>query len=239
MGRPRRGVDILARLHFTEETGSTNADLLASSEARHGDWLIARRQTAGRGRQGRSWQSLEGNFFGSVLMILQESDPPAASLSLLAGLAVVETLAATPPHFGAFLKWPNDVMLSDGKVAGILLERKGERVVAGFGVNLETAPEIDGRKTTNLEGAVSPEQFGADLAGTFGNLFRIWRATPSCEWLIRAWEGAATPRGTSLQVHDGSGRRLAGQFDGLEPDGALRLRTAQGVEIVRAGDVEL
>ncbi len=240
MGRPRRGVDILARLQFVEETGSTNADLLADPAARHGDWLIAQRQTAGRGRQSRKWQSLDGNFFGSVLVVLEETDPPATLLSLAAGLSVIEALAATPPHYTADLKWPNDVMLDDAKLGGILLERQGARVVIGFGINRAVAPHIPGRKTAAFHPPIKAAEFAPILACDFGNQFRRWRSTASHDWLIRSWEARATQRGTPLKVHDGRGNLLTGTFAGLEADGALRLQLTSGeVEIVRAGDVEL
>jgi BirA family biotin operon repressor/biotin-[acetyl-CoA-carboxylase] ligase len=78
------------------------------------------------------------------------------------------------------------------------------------------------------------------LAGSFGKLFNRWRAEPSTDWLLQAWEAAATPRGTQIRVHDGSGRELRGTFAGIEADGALRLQLSNGeTEIVRAGDVEL
>ena len=214
--------------------------MLADPNARHGDWLIARRQTGGRGRQGRSWESLDGNFLGSVLIVLQEGDPPAALLSLLAGVSVVEALGAVPPHIATMLKWPNDVMLGDAKLGGILLERQDQLVVAGFGLNLAGAPEIAGRKTASLNGAVTPLILAPVLAGAFGRLFDRWRAEPSTQWLLDAWQAAATPAGTPISVHDGAGRTLNGIFDGIEPDGALRLKLSDGrSEIVRAGDVEL
>lgn len=214
--------------------------MLADHAARHGDWLIARRQTAGRGRQGRSWESIDGNFLGSVLVLLEETDPPATLLSLVAGLAIAEALAAVPPRFSPTLKWPNDVMQGRAKLGGILLERQDKRVVVGFGVNLAIAPPIPGRATASLDGAVTPEVLAPVLAGAFENNFRRWRSEQSTDWLIEAWVVWATPPGTPLSVHDGSGRILEGLFAGLEPDGALRLRAADGrIEVIRAADVFL
>ena len=149
------------RLCFVEETGSTNADLLADPSATEGDWLIALRQSSGKGRQGRQWQSLDGNFAGSTLIRLRDTDPPPATLALAAGLALIEAADAAAPGRALQLKWPNDLMLDNdlhewAKLGGILLERSGDRVVAGFGVNLATAPAIDNRPIAHLERAVTP-----------------------------------------------------------------------------------
>ena len=213
--------------------------MLADPSAREGQWLIARWQHAGRGRQGREWQSLDGNFFGSVLVELRADDPPAPTLALLAGLALVEALKALPVQVDATLKWPNDVLLGDAKLAGILLERSGDRVVAGFGVNLATAPVIEGRRTISLGRSTTPEAFGPLLAGSVDRLLAEWRRSGT-GWLVEAWEAAATPHGTPLTVHEGAGQRIAGRFAGIAPDGSLRLLLDGGeVRSIHAGDVEV
>ena len=137
------------------------------------------------------------------------------------------------------LKWPNDLMLLGKKLAGILLERFGDRVVIGFGVNLASAPALPDRRTASLGGAITPEAFAPLLAASFGRLLGLWRSSdPSL--LAQAWLARAHPIGTKLTVHSGAGEIVSGRFDGLEPDGALRLRRDDGsLELVRAGDVEL
>ena len=196
-------------------------------------------QQAGRGRQGRSWVSSRGNFFGSTLVILTAADPQAATLSLAAGLALIEALDVAVPSQPLMLKWPNDVMLRGKKLAGILLERNGDRVVVGFGVNLATAPQLDDRETASLGSEIPPETFAPLLAASFARLLRLWRSSDAAS-LARAWQERAHPIGTPLTVHASRDELVSGSFDGLEPDGALRLRGADGaVEIVRAGDVNL
>ena len=128
--------------------------MIADPSAVEGDWLIAREQHAGKGRQGRSWTSAPGNFYGSTLVILRSGDPSAQSLSLAAGLALVEAIDVALPGEALMLKWPNDVMLLGKKLAGILLERSGDRVVVGFGVNLASAPDLTDRPCASLGGAV-------------------------------------------------------------------------------------
>ena len=174
-----------------------------------------------------------------MLIDLEPDDPPATLLSLLAGVAVIEALAATPPHYTATLKWPNDILLGDAKAGGILLERQGSRIVVGFGINLAIAPDVPGRKTASFQPPISVTNFAPLLASTFSNLFRRWRSAPSQEWLISAWQASAHPPGTPLSVHVSADERVTGTFAGLEPDGAMRLQTATAIQIIRAGDVEL
>ena len=228
----------MTRIRLVERTGSTNADLLADPSAVEGDWLVAMEQETGRGRQGREWLSASGNFYGSTLIILRAADPSAASLSLAAGLALIEAADLVAPQQALTLKWPNDLMIGTAKLAGILLERSGDRVVAGFGVNLATAPDIAGRETASLDGTIVPQAFAPLLAGSFARMLGLWRSS-NPEAFARAWLARAHPIGTPLLVHSAPGQTIEGTFDGIEPDGALRLRAGDSVEIVRAGDVEL
>ena len=213
--------------------------MLADQGAVEGDWLVALHQDAGRGRQGRAWQSLDGNFFGSTLVQLRPGDPSAPSLALVAGLALVEAVDIAAPRSGLMLKWPNDLMLDGAKLGGILLERSGDRVVAGFGVNLAAAPAIEGRKTAHLGRTIAPQAFAPLLAGSFARMIEQWRSAEASA-LVRAWEQRAHLPGTRLSVHVGTDETVAGRFAGLEPDGALRLKLDDGrIEVIRAGDVDL
>jgi BirA family biotin operon repressor/biotin-[acetyl-CoA-carboxylase] ligase len=212
--------------------------LLTSATAVEGDWLVAHVQEAGRGRQGREWRSLRGNFFGSTLVEVHPGGPPPTTLSLAAGLALIEAVDAAAPGLAVMLKWPNDLLLRGDKLAGILLERNGERIVAGFGVNLAAAPQLDDRTAASLDGKITPTSFAPLLAGSFARLLALWRnSEPGA--LVRAWQMRAHPVGTELTVHVSADEQVSGRFDGIEPDGALRLSTGNGVEIVRAGDVSL
>ncbi len=207
--------------------------------AREGDWLVALTQDAGRGRQGRDWVSGAGNFFGSTIVELVPGDPPPQSLSLVAGLALIEAVDAAVPGQPLMLKWPNDLLLGGAKLAGILLERSDQRVVAGIGVNLATAPRVEGRRVADLGDRSTPQAFAPLLAGSMARMLRLWRTsapdTFACAWLARAH-----PVGTALTVHANAEEIIAGKFAGIEPGGALRLLRADGSEeLVRAGDVEL
>ena len=235
------------RLEIVSETGSTSADLLArlaaGEPAREGLWLVADRQNAGRGRQGRGWLDGPGNFMGSTAVRLLPQDPAPASLSFVAALAVYEALlghVATP--LALQLKWPNDVLLDGAKLAGILLERAGDAAVIGIGVNLAWSPDLAGRATSHLKRigpAPDRDAFARDLVVSFDRELDRWRQF-GLEPILARWLAAAHPDGAPLAVHGADGSRLAGTFDGLEPDGALRLRLADGhVRVIHAGDVTL
>ena len=209
------------------------------SGATEGDWLVALEQEAGRGRQGRTWVSAGGNFYGSTLVRLRADDPAAQTLSLAAGLALVEAIDVAAPGQPLMLKWPNDVMLLGKKLAGILLERSGDRVAVGFGVNLANAPEIPGRESASLGGKLEPQAFAPLLAGSFARLLDLWRHSEPGQ-IAQVWMTRAHPAGTHLTVHSNSDEKISGRFEGVEPDGGLRLRLGDGtLDVVRAGDVEL
>lgn len=234
-------------IRFIEETGSTNADLLARLAAgeglAEGEWLVARRQTAGRGRQGRQWFDGAGNFMGSTLVRPAPGDPPSHTLALVTALSVYEAvLPNCPQPAQLMLKWPNDILLGGAKLAGILLEAAHGAVVIGIGVNLKAAPSLPDRATRALADVGTPprlEDFAERLARVFAEEMARWRSH-GLELLLRRWLAAAHPMGTPLHVRDTGGKPLAGEFAGLDPGGSLLLRTADGKTLaVRAGDVTL
>lgn len=227
------------------ETGSTNADmlLLAAQGAEEGLWLRAERQTAGRGRLGRVWTAPPGNFSGSTLVRMRSSDPPAATLALVAAVALHEALCVfLPTSVRAVLKWPNDVLIDGAKLSGILLERSGDAVVVGIGVNLAHHPDLPGRPTTSLAAhgvAVDPATFADVLAEVFACWLVRWRGEGLAP-VRTVWLAAAHPVGTALSAHLPNGAVIQGLFDGLDPDGALILRLASGARhVIHAGDVFL
>ena len=236
-----------AGIEFIAETGSTNADLaarLAAGETlRAGHWLVADRQTAGRGRLGREWSGGAGNFMGSCVVRPGPGDPPAHTLALVAGLAVAAAVAPhVPPPAAPMLKWPNDVLVAGAKLAGILLERVGDAVIVGVGVNLAQAPGIAGRATTALARfgpAPGRDAFAANLAAAMADEIDRWRRHGLAA-LIARWGAAAHPPGTLLTVTTANAAPLTGRYAGLSEDGALRLALADGTaHTVHAGDVTL
>ena len=232
-------------IEFVAEAGSTNADLAARLKAgealQEGHWLVADRQIEGKGRQGRDWVDGEGNFMGSTFIRLTRSDKNISCLPLLAGLAVYEAVLARMAWPAQLeLKWPNDVTLAGGKLAGILLERFDDTMIVGIGVNLAKAPIVPGRKIISL-GQLGPapdrDGFARDLARHMSEEVSRWRAQGAVSVVAR-WLAVAHRPGTPLTVHAHDGQSINGTFDGLAADGALRLRLADGsLRVIHVGDV--
>jgi BirA family biotin operon repressor/biotin-[acetyl-CoA-carboxylase] ligase len=230
----------MAEIRLIAETGSTNDDVaaLAREGAPEGSWLRAERQTGGRGRQGREWRSPEGNLYASTLIRIRQDDPPAPTLALVAAVALQEVVAAHVPEQAVAIKWPNDLLVGGAKLSGILLERFDDAVVIGFGVNLARSPEGLDRPATCLAALTGaspdPAAFLEMLAESFARWLARWRGEGLT--LVRTrWLAAAHPIGTALSTHHGDGL-----FDGLDENGALRLRLADGSShVIHAGDVFL
>jgi BirA family transcriptional regulator, biotin operon repressor / biotin---[acetyl-CoA-carboxylase] ligase len=214
---------------------------LARDGAGEGLWLRAGAQTGGRGRQGRAWSSPPGNLYASTLIRVAAGDPPSPTLALVAAVALHEAVAV----FGvtAEVKWPNDLLVQGAKLSGILLERAGDAVVIGFGVNLAHHPEGLGRATTSIAAltgaAPDPATFVEVLAESVARWLGRWRSGGVAA-IRTAWLAAAHAPGTPLSVQLPDGEALQGLFDGLDEAGALRLRLAGGaVRVIHAGDVFL
>lgn len=197
-----------------------------------GLWLLAERQTGGKGRRGRTWLSPAGNLYASTLIRLRTGDPPAPTLALVAAVALHEAVVPYAPKVR--IKWPNDLLVDGAKLAGILLEREGDAVIAGFGVNLANHPGDLDRPAADLAGKVSPTVFLDSFAPVFAAWLSRWRGEGLAP-VRAAWLAAAHPVGTPLTSGEVSGR-----FDGLDDTGALRLRLEDGsLRVVHAGDVFL
>lgn len=230
-----------------EELASTSGTLLerlaAGQAIAEGNWLVARRQTSGRGRLGRVWSDGLGNFMGSTFVSHHSGDPPLGTLALAIGLAVREAVIKyVPAGTPVMLKWPNDLLVNGAKLSGILLEGTRGGVVVGIGVNLAVAPVLLDRPTAALaQIGTCPDCdiFAQELAATVSLEVERWR-TFGLEPLIRRWDAAAHPLGTPLRAGEGGETALSGTYAGLAADGALQLRLADGtLRAIHAGEINL
>jgi BirA family transcriptional regulator, biotin operon repressor / biotin---[acetyl-CoA-carboxylase] ligase len=221
------------RLLHLPETDSTNAEAmrrgLAGEQAPL--WVLADRQTSGRGRSGRTWASQPGNLFASLLVSTPCPPALAGQLSLVAGVAVIDAIrkAAAPlvPPAGLRLKWPNDILISAAKTGGILIESTSrnsgiERLaVIGIGLNLASAPDDLGRAATFLSAhglSLSPQRALCFLAEAMDGWLRTWNDARGFAGVRRAWLERAGSIGEPLSVHTGKGV-ASGRFAGLDKEG--------------------
>jgi BirA family transcriptional regulator, biotin operon repressor / biotin---[acetyl-CoA-carboxylase] ligase len=237
------GTDLL----WLEICGSTNdeARRQAASGARGPLWIVAERQTEGRGRQGRTWLSEPGNLTATYLCAPRLGPAEAAQLSFVAALAVADLVDGLSPGL-ATLKWPNDVLIRGRKVAGILLESAGgadglvQWLAIGIGVNLTYHPEGTEFPATSFvaEGLAAPplREAVARLARALDHWLAI-HARDGFAPVRDAWLGRGPEPGARLTVRLGH-EILAGTFAGLSEDGALMLRGADGeLRRISAGEV--
>ncbi len=203
--------------------------------------MSAARQTGGRGRLGRAWDSPPGNLAASCLIRPRVGEGSPTELAFVMALAVFDAASRFVVAARLQLKWPNDVLLDGAKLSGILLERAGDAVIAGVGVNLQAAPALPGRATIALAAAMDASPPGPDvflpvLAASFAESRKIW-AESGFAAVRQHWLDRAHPLGTPLATTQG-GHVISGTFAGLADDGALLLADADGqVHVIWAGDV--
>ena len=230
------------------EIDSTNAEAARRAEGlAHPCWLLALRQTKGRGRRGRDWHDPEGNF--AATYVSRPGGPPSevAKRSFIAALALHDALVALTERPEAFaLKWPNDVLLNGGKLAGILLESIGNggrvgHLAIGFGVNLRACPpgEPGAMPPVSLLGetgiTVTPEAFLDQLAPAYA----AWETQLDAQGFApirQAWMARAARVGQPITARTVT-ETHCGTFEGIDETGALQLRTQAGLQVIPAADV--
>lgn len=239
-------------IEWVDSCASTNSSLMEHPPADDGKVhvLVAERQSAGRGRRGRQWQSwAEGSLTFSLLWRFAPGAPVPAGLSLVAGLAVARTIEQLGV-LGVQLKWPNDVLVNGEKLAGILVELLPARdrslsAVIGIGINLQLPPDAHIEHhagVTDLMRALehAPPSRPALLARLLAELQALLDtyALAGFPALRGAWEQRNAFAELPVRI---SGERDAsdGICLGVDEDGALLLRTSDGVTRILAGDVSL
>ena len=242
-------------LDVVASTGSTNADLLAragDAGAGEGQVLVAERQTAGRGRLGRGWTSAPGESLTFSVLLRPATVPPTRRgwLALLAGVAAA-TAVRSVTSVDAVLKWPNDVLVGERKLAGILAEQSpdGSAVVIGIGLNVATPADNlpaspAGLPATSLlaEGAsVSREALLAEILRQIDQWYAAFRADPDPvrTGLLDAYRPLCTTLGQAVRVELPGDRVLTGVARDVDDEGRLLIVDNSGdlLGTVSAGDV--
>ncbi|HUH23980.1 MAG TPA: biotin--[acetyl-CoA-carboxylase] ligase [Brevundimonas sp.] len=234
-----------------DETDSTNAEARRRAEAGEVGplWITARRQTAGRGRRGRKWESESGNLASTLLLLTRKSPAEAAQLTFAASLAVADLLDRYVPPALVTIKWPNDVLLDGRKTSGILIESGpapsgGLWLAVGIGVNLSQTPGETERPATciaehlnhGVASAPTVDEAAKALAETFGVWLDRW-TTLGFQPILDAWT-ARTPGLHGPCTARLTNETLSGMADGVEADGSLRLKLPDGsLRVISAGDV--
>ncbi len=240
-----------APILLLDETDSTNADARRRAEAGETGplWIVARRQSAGRGRRGRGWESDDGNLFATLLQLTRKPPAEAAQVTFIAALAVADLLDSYAPPSLVTIKWPNDVMLGGQKASGVLVESGAHEtgglwLAVGIGVNLAHAPEGTERPATalahHLRGDIAAPPTVEAAAAVLADAFAVWMdrwETLGFEPILDAWR-ARTPGLNGPAVARLGRETVEGRAEGVAPDGALKLRLADGsLRLISAGDV--
>jgi BirA family biotin operon repressor/biotin-[acetyl-CoA-carboxylase] ligase len=231
-----------------DEIDSTSAEARRRAEAGEAGplWITAARQSAGHGRRGRAWETGAGNLAATLLMTTDRPPAEAAQISFVAALAVASLARIHVAADLITLKWPNDVMVGGRKAAGILVE-SGRRddgrlwLATGIGVNLASPPVAADRPATSFADHAfapppTPRVALGQLADAFAGWLGIWDAQGFAP-IAEAWTQRAHGLGQACTARLGA-ETVEGVADGLDGDGALRLRLAGGaIRRITAGDV--
>lgn len=210
-------------------------------------WIIAERQTAGRGRRGRAWTDPPGNLAATLVMRPSARPADVALYSFVAALAAYDAVRdVAGPAARLLIKWPNDLLLNDGKLAGILLESAGPQAIAiGFGLNLAEAPpaavmEMGAQPAVSLRGETGTTIAPRDFIPYLARAFARWQARVEAEGFdpVRtAWLDRAARLGQVIRARLMAGEET-GVFETIDSSGALILRQAGGRRVaIAAADV--
>jgi BirA family transcriptional regulator, biotin operon repressor / biotin---[acetyl-CoA-carboxylase] ligase len=235
-----------ASMLFLDAVDSTNAQALRLARAgeRGPLWVVAKEQSAGRGRRGMAWMSPAGNLHATLMLADPAPAAAAPQLGFVAGLALHDAAVAAAPAFAPRLglKWPNDLLCAGRKIAGILIEGEGEpvTVAVGIGVNCRHHPDATGFPATDFaaEGAdVDAAALLDHLTAAMRDRLVQWNRGSGFVGVRAQWLDRALGLGQPIRVRLPE-RETTGRFETIDDAGRLMLRTAQGeVEAVAAGEV--
>ena len=243
----REATDLAGVRHIAYKAlGSTNAEALALARAgeRGPLWITATTQSAGRGRRSNRWVSPPGNLYATLLLIEPSPPPQTPQLSFVAALAVHDAVAARAPQLGPLLKvkWPNDLLVGQAKVAGILIEGESDpafAVAVGIGVNCATHPNDTSYPAIDLAATgalVAPDALFAALSTAMEERLAQWNRGQGFAAIRGDWLKRAAGLGEMLQVRLRE-RELSGRFEGLDETGRLLLKQGGDLSTITAGEV--
>jgi BirA family transcriptional regulator, biotin operon repressor / biotin---[acetyl-CoA-carboxylase] ligase len=225
---------------------NTHALALARGGERGPLWITAARQTAGRGRRGNQWISPPGNLYATLLLIDPAPGECAPQCSFVSALAVHDAIVSSAPGLrdALALKWPNDVLCSGSKLAGILIEGEqvshGLAVAIGIGVNVRHHPQETSYPVTDLTSAgadVSVESLFAALSAAMLERLGQWRRGAGFAVIRADWLERAALMGGQMKVRL-PGSELTGHCESLDEQGRLLLRLGDGtLQAIAAGEV--
>lgn len=229
------GVDLL---HLPEVVSTMEEAARRAAQLPRPTWILADRQSGGRGRMGRPWSDGVGNFMATLSLPLEEPPARAALRSFIAANALYDALVGFVPARDLAIKWPNDLLLRGGKLAGILLESSGAgRLFIGIGVNLVQAPKLPEAPfpPVTLGAEVSPRPLLTHLAAAFARHEAEFRAN-GFDKTRKTWLMRAARLGETIKTRTGR-TEFIGTFDSIDEDGSLVLITGAGPQIIPAGEV--
>lgn len=227
--------------HDMDEVGSTNDEVKKLSENVIGEKIVisARNQTNGRGRRGRDWISLEGNLFLSLGFECDFKD--LGAMVFVSSLSLWQTIQDLNPLLNVKLKWPNDILVNDKKICGMLLEKgEGHYLIVGIGVNIKAAPLLVSTiyPCTSLRDAgveVERLEFLRSFIVNFDNYLNMWKMKGFAP-IREAWVSHVKGLNDEIIVHM-ENDDLEGIFRGVDEHGSLLLETVGGIQKIHAGDV--
>ena len=231
--------------HDMLDSTNSEARRLADAGEQGPVWISAARQTAGRGRRGRSWESGLGNLAATLLLRPQAPAAVIGQLSFAAALAAAEMAAHFAPQAVISVKWPNDVLADGRKLAGVLLEAGQDRsgkgwLAIGIGVNLVSFPQGTEFPATSLvaqtrTAAPSSDDALTVLAARFAHWYDVWMSQ-GFESVRTAWLARAQQLGAPIRARLPHETRT-GIFEGIDAAGALLLNEQGRVRAIAAGEV--
>jgi biotin-[acetyl-CoA-carboxylase] ligase BirA-like protein len=236
------------RLFLLDEVDSTNEEArrLIETGERGPLWIVAHRQTRGRGRLGREWISPKGNFHGSFVFSDFSGVQIGPQLGFVTGVAAIRALRAVVGATDFLLKWPNDLVYQGGKLGGILLEcvsgARGPVAILGVGVNIVAAPEGLPYAARALYShgvhATSCEAFFTAFSDALIEVLDIWAGGDGFAHIREEWLRSAAGIGDCIRVML-TGETIDGRFETIDASGRLVLVTTDGARVIEAGDVLL